>query len=183
MPFLLVVIGITLIITSAKNNQGTLLNLVQSDFVGPNNFIFWFLSIIIIGSIGYIKWLKPISNAFLVLIVVVLILSEKGFFAAFTSQINAITGFSPSAFSNTQNAGEVVNLGGNSSSTTVVGGGSGGTITIGGGGGNGPTQGCPAGTVYSVEVGDCIDPSGGGGSSDPFGGPFGFQDPTLGFDS
>lgn len=88
MPFALLVIGAVLLVAGVRNRQDDLYTLVKGDFTGQHNFIFWFVAIMVIGSVGYIKPLKPLSNIFLVLIVVVLILANKGgFFSQFTQQI------------------------------------------------------------------------------------------------
>lgn len=98
MPFVLIIAGIVLITVAVRNTQDQFFSLVQHDFVGPNNFIFWVLSILIIGAIGYIPRLKPISNGFLILVVLVLILKKgQGFFDQFNKQIVAGTAAAPSS--------------------------------------------------------------------------------------
>lgn len=87
MPFVLIAIGLVLLISAARNTQGQLFSLVQSEFVGPNNFIYWFISILVIGSLGYIKAIRPIANVFLGLVILVLFLSRGGFFNQFVSAI------------------------------------------------------------------------------------------------
>lgn len=87
MPFALVIIGLALLISGVKNTQDQLFTLVKGDFTGDKNFIFWVVSILIIGAIGYVPKLKPIANSFLVLVVVVLFLSNRGFFTQFNYQI------------------------------------------------------------------------------------------------
>jgi hypothetical protein len=94
MPFALLIVGVFLLIAGVRNTQDTLFSLVKSDFTGTDNFIFWFLAIVIIGLIGYVPKLKPVSTAFLGLVIVVLFLkkgnssgSGGGFFAQFTSAI------------------------------------------------------------------------------------------------
>lgn len=96
MPFALLVVGIVLLVAGARNKQDDLFALVKGDFSGPDNFIFWFLAIVIIGAIGYIPKLKPLSTAFLGLVIVVLFLKKGstkgtggGFFSQFLSGINA----------------------------------------------------------------------------------------------
>lgn len=89
MPYALIVFGLLLLVASVRNTQGQLFNLLKSDFTGPHNFVYWFIAIMAIGSIGYIDKLKPISNAFLILVVVILFLSNRGFFAQFQSQIHS----------------------------------------------------------------------------------------------
>ena len=68
MPFVLLIIGLILITAGVRNTvsgSDGLFSLVQGDFTGQNNFIYWFLSIVVIGSIGYIPKLKGLSTAFL----------------------------------------------------------------------------------------------------------------------
>ena len=84
-----------LLVTAVKNTQGTLFALVQGDLTGKNNFIFWMLSILAIGAVGYIPKLKPISVAFLTLVVIVLVLKKGnpqgiggGFFDQLMSGLN-----------------------------------------------------------------------------------------------
>jgi hypothetical protein len=87
MPFALLIVGVFLLVAGVRGTQNTLFALVKGDFTGTDNFIYWLLAILIIGAIGYIPKLKPISTGFLVLVIVVLFLSKGGFFAQFTSAI------------------------------------------------------------------------------------------------
>lgn len=95
MPFALLIIGIVLLVASVRNTQNDLFTLVRGDFTGSGNFIFWMISILIIGSVGYIPKLRPISVGFLILVVLVLFLTKGnpqgaggGFFAQFTNALN-----------------------------------------------------------------------------------------------
>ena len=94
MAFALLIAGTVLLISAVRNTQGTLFTLLQGDFSGPNNFVYWFVAILLIGALGYIPALKPISTAFLGLVVLVLILTRGnpqgiggGFFSQFVQQI------------------------------------------------------------------------------------------------
>jgi hypothetical protein len=87
MSFVLLTIGAVLLVASVRNTQDQLFSLLKGDFTGPNNFIYWFISIILIGALGYIKALKPLSNVLLALVIVVLFLKRGGFFSQFTSAI------------------------------------------------------------------------------------------------
>lgn len=104
MPFALVIVGTVLLIASIKNTYGQttpaggpgLGALLTNDFTGQNNFVFWFAAILIIGAVGYIPKLKPISNAFLILVVIVLVLKRGnpsgvggGFFQQFTTGLQS----------------------------------------------------------------------------------------------
>lgn len=95
MPFALLIIGLVLLVSSVRNSHGDFFALVKGDFTGPNNFIFWVVSILLIGSVGYIPKLKPLSTAFLVLVILVLVLvkgnpkaQSGGFFQKFTEALN-----------------------------------------------------------------------------------------------
>lgn len=64
-----------------------LTHLLKDDFTGKNNFVYWVLSILIVGAIGYIKPLQPVSRAFMLLIIIVLFLTNKGVFAQFNEAL------------------------------------------------------------------------------------------------
>ncbi len=92
MPFALIIIGAALLIAAVRNTQSDLFGLLKDDFKGQNNFIFWMVAILAIGVVGYVPKLKPISVAFLGLIVLVLFLAKGdptkaggGFFEKFTA--------------------------------------------------------------------------------------------------
>lgn len=95
MPFALLIIGIILLVAAVRDSQDDLFKLVKGDFTGPNNFVFWVVSLLIIGAVGYIPKLKPISVGFLTLVLLVLFLSRGnpqnatsgGFFEKFTAAI------------------------------------------------------------------------------------------------
>lgn len=96
MPFALAIIGIALLIAGVRNKQDVLFALLKGDFTGENNFIFWAVSILIIGAIGYIPKLKPISTAFLALLIVVLFLKKgTGFFARLGQAVGSTTVLNP----------------------------------------------------------------------------------------
>lgn len=90
MPFTFFIIGTTLVIAGVRNTADDLFALVKGDFAGPNSYVRWFTAILIIGSLGYIEQLKPVSRAFLVLLLVALFLKNgTGFFARFNNDIIA----------------------------------------------------------------------------------------------
>jgi len=87
MPFVLIIAGILLFVTAIKGTTGTLAKLVSDDIFGTRGYIYWFASIIIVGAIGYVKPLKGISDAFLLLLILVLFLANRGVFAQFNSAL------------------------------------------------------------------------------------------------
>lgn len=86
MPFAFLIVGLTLVVSSVRGTSGELLTLVKGDFTGSNNFIAWILAILVIGALGYIRPLQSPSRAMLVLVVLVLFLSNGGFFSKFQQQ-------------------------------------------------------------------------------------------------
>ena len=92
MPLLFIGSGLVLILTGVKGNPAQLWNLIEGDFSGPNNYVYWTVSILALGALGYIQQLKSLSRLFLVLVVIVLLLDNKGFFAQLQSFINSTSG-------------------------------------------------------------------------------------------
>jgi hypothetical protein len=162
MPFVLILAGVVLIISAVRNTQQSLFYLLALDFTGPNNFIFWFLSILVIGALGYIPKAKPLSDGFLILVILVLFLKKGksgvggGFFEQFQRQISLTTSARPQV--------SATGTSGGSTSISTVGGPifSGGGITIN------PTGFGGAGVPGSIRAGNSIfDPNSHQGC-DPF---------------
>lgn len=97
MPFSFAIIGLVFLIAGVRGTSGQLLDLLQGDLTGKNNFIYWILSILIVGSLGYIKEFQGLSRAFLILLIVVLVIHEDnqngtgGFFTKFQETIAQVT--------------------------------------------------------------------------------------------
>jgi hypothetical protein len=90
MPFVLLALGILFFIVSLQGTQGSLFSLLKSEFVGTNSFVVWAAAFVIIGLLGYIKPIRPITHAFLVLMLLVLILTNgTGFFSQFNAALKS----------------------------------------------------------------------------------------------
>lgn len=87
MPFALLIIGLVVLVAGARGQSSNLLQLVDEDFLSEGGYIPWAISILGIGAVGYIPKMKPISDAFILLVIIVLILANKGFFANFQTAI------------------------------------------------------------------------------------------------
>lgn len=129
MPFALILIGAIFAITAYNGTGSQLWALVIKDFTGTGSFIWWALSIFIVGAVGYVPQLKAVANAFLLLVVLAIVLSNKGFFSQFQSAVASGDVGSPAP----QDASYVDT--GSSSSSGGSGGGSslGGVASLGGG--------------------------------------------------
>lgn len=88
MPILLIGSGLILILSGVNGHAPDLYNLVKGDFAGPKNFIYWMLSILVLGALGYVKGMEHLSKLFLILVIIVLFLDNGGFFSQFQSYIN-----------------------------------------------------------------------------------------------
>lgn len=86
MPFVTLIIGLALITSAVRDKQNDLFTLIKGDFTGQNSFAPWIISLLVIGGLGYVKGIKPITDAFLVLVILVLFISNGGFFQKFTQQ-------------------------------------------------------------------------------------------------
>jgi len=107
MPLALFILGIIAIAVAYRGTQAQLFTLLKGDFTGSGNFIYWVIAIGVVGAVGRIPGLKGLSNAFLVLIILVLFLANKGFFAQFNNAIRSSTA------SSTSQAGVSGSFGGN----------------------------------------------------------------------
>lgn len=89
MPIVILVIGIVLIAAGLNDKLGELKSLLKESF-NPDTkdgFPVWAVSILIVGAIGYSKTFRPVSHAFLALVLVSIVLANKGFFDNFVSAI------------------------------------------------------------------------------------------------
>lgn len=114
MPLVLLAVGAALLIAAIRGTlQGTaqnpgLLDLLFADFVGPGNFFAWVAAIGIVGAIGYVKPLRGVSDAFIVLIIIVFVLAAnkagKDFFSSFNAQL--VTGTQQATATPSNSAGQ-----------------------------------------------------------------------------
>ena len=89
MPLLFIVLGIVFILTGIKGDATALWELVQGDFSGPNNFVYWAMAVGVLGALGYVESLQKLSRLFIILVIIVLLLDNKGFFVHFQEFINS----------------------------------------------------------------------------------------------
>lgn len=101
MPLALLLVGILFLTAAVRGDKcdgqqcsDLLFKTLKDDFTGPNNFIYWGIALWIIGAAGYYKPLKPLSNAFLGLVILVLFIANRGFFQKFMDQIRATESYS-----------------------------------------------------------------------------------------
>jgi uncharacterized membrane protein HdeD (DUF308 family) len=88
MPIFFLFVGIMLVVVGINNKISEMGALIKEDFRPTNGspgFHVWIIAIFVAGSLGYIKELKPVANAFLALIIVAMFFKrDTGFFEQFT---------------------------------------------------------------------------------------------------
>lgn len=105
MPFALVTIGIILFITAINNTWRGLGGQIYKDlFSEDGGFVYWAAGLVIVGLIGYIPTLKRPSDLFMVLVILAMLLQNKGFFGELQSGLQAGTGAATGAATTATNA-------------------------------------------------------------------------------
>lgn len=89
MAFVFTIVGILMIVTGVKGTYAAFGSQVASDFTGSQPFTYWVAAILGIGAIGYIDALKTVSRLFLTLILVSMVIANKGFFNQLTAALKA----------------------------------------------------------------------------------------------
>ena len=96
MPWFLLIAGIVLIVAAYRKKHGELFSLLKDDFFGDNNFIMWTLAIVLIVAAGQIKKIRPITDALLGLVILVIIVRNyrdgKDLLTMFIEQVKGGTG-------------------------------------------------------------------------------------------
>lgn len=89
MPIVFIVIGILFLVVAIRGTQGELYDVLKSELTGSNNWVVWASAIVILGLIGYWRRARPVTDAFIGLIFIVLVIANKGFFAKFNQGLRA----------------------------------------------------------------------------------------------
>ena len=89
MPLALLLVGALFLIAAVRGTHTDLFTLLKGDFTGDKNFLVWVVAIFVLGALGYVAGIKPLANAFLLLVVVVILLTNKGFFSQFTAGLKS----------------------------------------------------------------------------------------------
>jgi hypothetical protein len=87
MAFALIGIGLLLFMAAYHNNVAALGSQISADVTGSTGFLIWVVALLVIGAFGYVPVLRGPSRWFLVLVLVVIVLGNKGFFQQFTQAL------------------------------------------------------------------------------------------------
>lgn len=84
-------VGALFLIAAWKKKHKELFALLKDDFTGDGNFFYWVLAIIALAALGTFRPIRPVTDAFLGLVILVIIIApyRKGrdIFAEIRSQI------------------------------------------------------------------------------------------------
>jgi hypothetical protein len=92
MPYALIFMGAVILVAGVRNTYAQLWSLVENDFAQNGGFLSWVAAIAVVGGLGYIPKLKPLSIAFMTLLLLVLVLSNGGVFAKLQAFIQSGAG-------------------------------------------------------------------------------------------
>lgn len=87
MPYALILIGAVALVAGIQNSYKSLWALIEGDFQA--GFLSWVAALAVIGAMGYVPRLRPLSVALMTLLLVVLVLSNGGVFAKLQSFIQS----------------------------------------------------------------------------------------------
>lgn len=104
MAFVLTLFGLLLIVTGARGTVTQFGAQVAQDVTG--GFVYYVAAIAGIGALGYVDALRTISRLFMALILIVLVLANRGFFAQFSAALKtgAIAPQAPAAAGNSSSS-------------------------------------------------------------------------------
>lgn len=91
MPFALLFLGLMLISVGAQGTQAQLGTQLETDFSGAGSFWYYIIGLFLCGLIGYYQPLKGASRLFLGLIILVLLLSNQGFWSQLQTALSSPT--------------------------------------------------------------------------------------------
>lgn len=86
MPLALAIIGIALLVSAIRGTQGDLFSLLSQDVLG---WAKWAAAIVAVGALGYIPHFEGPSRVLLALVLIVLVVANKGLFTKLAEQISA----------------------------------------------------------------------------------------------
>ncbi len=81
MPYAILAIGLVLVVSAFQGTTAALGKELRDDFTGPGNFFFWIASVVAVGAVGYYTPAQRFAKLFLVLILLAMVLSNRGVFA------------------------------------------------------------------------------------------------------
>lgn len=99
MPFVIIIIGVMVLLSAIKGSYQAFGNQIAADLQGqstsattgkaPVGYIYWVSSIVAIGLVGYYSPLQKFSRTFMLLILVGMVLANRGLFQQLSTALKA----------------------------------------------------------------------------------------------
>jgi hypothetical protein len=80
MPFVFLFVGLLFLVTAIRGTDQAMFALVKSEFWGANSFVPWAAAILILAMVGYVKTVKPIADGLILLVILAMVVANKGGF-------------------------------------------------------------------------------------------------------
>lgn len=87
MPFALIIIGIILAVASYRNTLPELFSIIKDVTKQSTGFGYWIIAAVILGFAASIQPIKKPVNAFIILLMIVLLIRKKGVIEQMSKQI------------------------------------------------------------------------------------------------
>jgi hypothetical protein len=97
MPLGFLILGAIVLVTALRNTHKQLGAMLAEDFSGTGSFVYWIAALAIVGGLGYVPSFQAPSRALIVLLLVVLLLSNQGFFTQFSAALSTAQPLAPTA--------------------------------------------------------------------------------------
>lgn len=87
MPFALILIGVILAVSAYRDTTSDLFNIIKDVFGDAKGFAYWVLASIILGFLASVDSIRQPVNAFMILLMVVLVIRKRGTFDQLNDQL------------------------------------------------------------------------------------------------
>lgn len=85
-PFLFLLIGVVFVIAGVRGKAKEVGDILKSDFTGNPNYLTWVLAVAAVGLLLTNRYTEKVGTSFFVLLLLVLFISNRGFFNEFSAQ-------------------------------------------------------------------------------------------------
>jgi hypothetical protein len=85
-PFVFLLIGAVFVVAGVRGQAQQVGEILKSDFTGQPNYLTWIIAVAAVGLLLTNSYTEKVGTAFFALLLVVLFLSNRGFFAEFSAQ-------------------------------------------------------------------------------------------------
>lgn len=85
-PFVFLFVGAVFIVAGVRGKAQDVGDILKSDFTGNPNYLTWIIAVAAIGLLLANRYTEKVGTAFFALLLLVLFISNRGFFAEFSAQ-------------------------------------------------------------------------------------------------